>query len=108
MRKVTCYAWGVPGDWEALCVDFDLAAQGKSLEEVRRELGDAIECYLESVMDGPAEERRRFLNRKAPLTLRLRLALLHRAFTLTASLRARGGKPGFTRSAFALVAPLPA
>ena len=30
MRKLTCYAWGKPGDWEALCVDLDIATQGKA------------------------------------------------------------------------------
>lgn len=104
MRKVTCYAWGVPGDWEALCVDFDLAAQGKSLEEVRRELGDAIETYLEYVDEMPEHERTRFLNRKTPLGLRLRLAFLHRVFALRDSLKLRAN--GSTiRTGFVLQAP---
>ena len=75
MRKLTCYAWGRPGDWEAICVDFDLAAQGESREEVIRELRDAIETYLEYISELPEKERAGFLNRKAPLVLRLRLRL---------------------------------
>lgn len=104
MRKVTCYAWGVPGDWEALCVDFDLAAQGKSLEEVRRELGDAIETYLEYIDEMPENERTRFLNRKAPLGLRLRLAFLCRVFALRDSLKLRASG-GTIRTGFVLQAP---
>lgn len=73
---------GRPGDWQAICVDFDLAVQGESLEDVRRELADAIETYLEYVADLPQDEQARFLNRKAPLGLRLRLAILHRTFGL--------------------------
>ena len=105
MRQVTCYAWGVPGDWEGICVDYDLAAQGASLEEVRSELSDAIESYLECVMESPdAAERRRFLNRKAPLTLRLRLAFQHRVFAVRDALRLRPNG-GTIRAGFVLQAP---
>ena len=104
MRKVTCYAWGVPGDWEAICVDFDLAAQGESFDEVRSELSDAIETYLEYVAELPENERARFLNRKAPLGLRLHLALLRRVFALRDSLKLRAN--GSTiRAGFVLQAP---
>jgi len=75
MRKLTCYAWGTPGDWEALCVDYDIAAQGDSFDKVRRELTDAVETYLEYVADLPETDQNAFLNRKAPLSLRLRLVL---------------------------------
>ena len=51
---------------EGICVDFDLPAQGSSLEEVRRELSDAIETYLEYVAELPENEQAGFLNRKVP------------------------------------------
>lgn len=104
MRNVTCHAWGVPGDWEAICVDFDLAAQGESLEEVRNQLTDAIETYTEYIAELPETEQTRFLNRKAPLGLRLRLALLRRVFALRDALKlpANGG---VIRTVFALPAP---
>ena len=39
MRKLTCYAWGKPGDWEALCVDLDIATpKALRFEEVRDDL----------------------------------------------------------------------
>ena len=100
MRKLTCYAWGKPGDWEALCVDLDLAAQGGNFEEVRRELGDAIETYLDYVADLPENEQARFLNRKAPLRLRLLLALKHRAFYLLNSPKIGSNDRDFTRAGF--------
>ena len=77
-NTATCYAWGRPGEWEAICVDFDLAAQGESLEEVRREISDAIETYVSYVAELPEPERTRLLRRKAPLGLRVKLALLYR------------------------------
>ncbi|MCZ0951507.1 MAG: hypothetical protein OXJ56_02895 [Rhodospirillaceae bacterium] len=100
MRKLTCYAWGKPGDWEALCVDLDLAAQGENLEEVRRELGDAIQTYLDYVADLPENEQARFLDRKAPLRLRLQLALKHRAFYLLNSLKIGATGRELTRAGF--------
>ena len=73
-----CYAWGNSDGWEAICVDFDLAAQGDSFAEVRRELSDAIDTFLSYAAELPESERGRLLNRKAPLGLRWKLAALHR------------------------------
>ena len=87
MRKLTCYAWGKPGDWEAICVDFDTPAQGESFEQVRRELADAVDTYLDYVSDLPQGEQRAFLNRKAPLRLRLRLALMSEISRTLSALR---------------------
>ena len=98
MRKLTCYAWGQPGDWEAICVDFDLAAQGESLDEVRSELRDAVDTYLEYISELPEKERARFLNRKAPLGLRLRLAFLCRVLSLRNSLHLGTANRGPTRT----------
>ena len=106
MRKLKCYAWGKPGDWEGLCVDLDLAAQGENFEEVRRELGDAIETYLDYVADLPENEQARFLNRKAPLGLRLQLTLKHRAFYLLNSLKIGSDGRDFARAGF-VVTPTP-
>ena len=100
MRKLTCYAWGKPGDWEALCVDFDLAAQGASLEEVRRELGDAIDTFLDYVSDLPENEQRAFLNRKAPLSLRWRLALASKTSRMLSALRLTSDDKGVAHARF--------
>ena len=88
-NTTTCYAWGHAGNWEAICVDYDLTAQGASLEEVRRELADAIETFLSRVRELPTTEQGRLLNRKAPLALRTRLALLHRLSRLLTRMRIR-------------------
>ena len=100
MRKLTCYAWGRPGDWEALCVDYDIPAQGASLEEVRRELADAVDTYLEYVADLPDSEQRAFLNRKAPFTLRLRLLLVSKVSSARSALRLTSNRGGLAHTTF--------
>ena len=100
MRKLTCYAWGKPGNWEALCVDFDIPAQSESFEQVRRELADAVDTYLDYVSDLPKSEQRRFLNRKAPLSLRLRLALMSKISRTLAVLRLTSADRGIARARF--------
>ncbi len=59
--------------WLSHCIDLDLYASGKSLEDAKTSLFDAIQGYLETVFD--TEERDsipELLNRKAPLFYRLR------------------------------------
>ena len=100
MRKLTCYAWGKPGDWEALCVDYDIAAQGESFDQVRRELADAVETYLDYVSDLPETEQRAFLNRKAPLILRLRLALASKISLMLSAAKLTSDGKGMARTRF--------
>ena len=87
--KATCYAWGYEGEWQALCVDFDLVAHGRSFEEVREEIQDAIETYVSYVVELPDPDRARLLSRKAPLGLRLKLEFLCRIYSLLNLLRVR-------------------
>ena len=86
---VTCYAWTRGEEWEALCTDFDLAARGSSFEEARQEIVDAIETYISYVAELPEPDRTTLMGRKAPLSVRLRLELSYRAFTLLNLLRIR-------------------
>lgn len=67
-----CYAEGQPGQWEAVCLDLDISVQGDSFEAVDKSLREGIALYLEEVSEYPEREQRRLLNRKAPLSLRLR------------------------------------
>ena len=85
-ENATCYAWGHADGWDAICVDFDLAAQGDSFEEARNELFDAIDTFLSYAAELPESERGRLLNRKAPLGLRWKLAFLYRLSRLSAVL----------------------
>lgn len=70
VRTIHCYAEGRPGDWEAFCLDFDLAVQGSSFEDVYSELNESICLYLEYVSGLPVEERAAFIRRKSPLSVR--------------------------------------
>lgn len=74
MRKiVVCYAEGTQDTWEAFCVDFDLAVQGRSFEEVYQKLDKQIGVFLEGVMALAENERAHLLNRKMPLIARVKL-----------------------------------
>lgn len=73
-RQIWCFAWGQPGDWEALCPDFDIAVQGGSLDEVRCLLGEAVRTYAEDAQREDPRTAARLLNRKAPLGVRMKLA----------------------------------
>ncbi len=71
-RALRCYAEGRDGEWEAICLDLDIAVQGKSFEEVFQSLDEAVNLYLESTSGLPEVERARFLNRATPLSVRLK------------------------------------
>ena len=87
MRKLTCYAWGKPGDWEALCVDLDIATQGESFEEVREDLRLAIEDFLDYAAELPEANRNFLLRHRVPLGERLHLMLRHQWATALVSIQ---------------------
>ena len=65
------YAWVDATGWQAICTDYDIAVQGKSREEVRKGLGEAVKTYLEYVAELAPDVQQRFLKRKTPLSVRL-------------------------------------
>jgi predicted RNase H-like HicB family nuclease len=71
-RTLHCYAEGRDGEWEAICLDLDIAVQGRSFDDVLASLQQAIALYLETVADLEPEERRSLLHRSAPLSVRLK------------------------------------
>jgi len=71
MRILRCYARGQHGKWEAFCIDFDLAVQGDSFDEVYNSLAKAVGSYVERVHELPEADQERLLNRRAPLASRL-------------------------------------
>jgi predicted RNase H-like HicB family nuclease len=71
-RTLHCYAEGRDGDWEAICLDLDIAVQGASFEEVFASLQEAVALYLESVSDLPADEQAPLLRRRAPIAVRFK------------------------------------
>ncbi len=80
---LVCVAHGHGQDWEAFCLDFDLAVQGQSLADVRDRLEDAIDDYVQAAMAETDPARTQLLSRRAPFLLRLRWAL--RFFIATVS-----------------------
>ena len=68
-----CLAERRGSHWVAFCLDFDLAVQGDSLEDVRRRLDAQIAEYVYDALAG--EDRAHadeLLSRRAPLRLWLR------------------------------------
>lgn len=71
-----CYAYGRGLQWQALCIDLDLAVRGSSFQEVKASLAKAIDMYLETMTDLPADEQRQLLPRRSPRHVRTRLHVL--------------------------------
>ena len=67
-----CIARGRDDAWEAFCLDLDLAVQGRSFDEVRERLGQAVVSYLESASAEAEPARSQLLNRRAPFLVRLK------------------------------------
>lgn len=78
---IECIAHGAGDQWEAVCLDFDLAVQGRSLEEVTRVLREMIASYIEDAMKESEPVRTQMLNRSVPF--RVRLSWAARLFVAT-------------------------
>lgn len=65
-QRVQCIAKGRPGNWEAICLDFDISVQGASFEEVKSLLTEAIDSYVEFAQTVDVETRKQLLSRRAP------------------------------------------
>jgi predicted RNase H-like HicB family nuclease len=78
-KTVLCFAHGRDGDWQAICVDFDIAVQGNSLEDVQHMLNDAVAFYIRDANQEQEPVRNMLLNRRAPwyTTLMLTLKLIY-------------------------------
>ena len=73
--KFRCYIFGKDDDWEAICTDLDIAVQGNSYEITKSLLDDAIGGFLHEVAKLPAKDQKEFLNRRAPLLVRINLRI---------------------------------
>lgn len=73
MRRVLkCYAEGHDKDWEAICLDLDIAVQGESFEDVFSALNESIKLHIETALSLPKSDQARLLERPAPLMVRLK------------------------------------
>jgi hypothetical protein len=70
-QSLLCVVRGHGDSWEALCLDFDLAVQGRSLDEVIGHLTKAVVGYIESASAEQEPTKTELLGRRAPLGTRL-------------------------------------
>lgn len=73
MRKVRCFAEKRGQQWQAFCIELNLAAQADSLKEAVRKLHAMIRSYVQLAMEqnDPAHQRD-MLYRPAPLSIQFR------------------------------------
>jgi hypothetical protein len=69
--ELLCVARGGGEKWEALCLDLDLAVQGRSFDEVRGLLEEAVNTYVEDARAEAEPARSQLLARRVPLHIRL-------------------------------------
>jgi predicted RNase H-like HicB family nuclease len=70
-KRVLCFAHGRDGHWEGFCLDFDIAVQGRSFEEVKAALQEAVVTYVQDARREEPPVARRLLGRAAPWYVRL-------------------------------------
>lgn len=72
-RTARCFAERHGALWVAHCIDFSLAVQGDSLEEVRQKLHEQVDDYVSFINEHAGEEfARQLAKRRSPLPIRLR------------------------------------
>lgn len=71
------FAESKDGYWQAFCLDFDLAVQGDSFEDVKRKMDSMISEYVHDALVGEDKEHAaQLLTRRAPLSLYLKYYLI--------------------------------
>ncbi|MEE8431008.1 MAG: hypothetical protein V3S16_07165 [Candidatus Desulfatibia sp.] len=56
------------GGWHGICLNFNLAAEAETVEELRSKLHEMIESYIETVLDtSDADSVPALLSRRAPI-----------------------------------------
>lgn len=70
---VRCFAEKRNGQWQAICLDFDLAAQGNSFEDAKHKLESQMYEYVYDALAGEDQAyAHQLLTRRAPYYLWLR------------------------------------
>lgn len=72
MKSLLCFAHGRDRDWEAICLDLDIAVQGESFAAVQSALNEAIQTYVMDAMAEDTATSEQLLNRAAPWYVRLK------------------------------------
>jgi len=95
-KTLICYAVENNDGWEAICVDFDIAVQGKTFNEVYETLGMAICTYIEDVAKEAPDQHYRLLHRAVPWYVKLPMQLRFLRAWLLSNKDNNGGSAGFT------------
>ena len=56
-RQVTAIIYREDDGFVSLCPEFDVASQGKTVEEARSNLSEALELFLQTASDEEIQER---------------------------------------------------
>lgn len=86
LRNFYCVVHGRGNEWEGLCLDLDLAVHGRSFDEVKQLMSEAVCTYVEDALKEAEPSRSRLLSRRAPLRVRIYWAMR----IALAALRGRG------------------
>lgn len=88
-----CYAERVDGQWQAVCLDFSLAAQGDSFDEARAKLDEQIHEYVHDALAGDDRPHAAMLlTRRAPMKFWVRYAYIAVAVALSYYFRGRSSR----------------
>jgi hypothetical protein len=76
-KSLRCFAEKKGNQWQAFCVDLNLAVQGDSFPIVRDKLDAMVGSYIHLAFEqDSAQAREDMLNRPAPLSLRARYVMI--------------------------------
>ena len=73
LKPIRIFGYREGDVWQAYCIDFNLAAQADTAEEVRSIMLEMVKTYVDDALEGQDKAHADvFLNRKAPLSIRLK------------------------------------
>ncbi|MDE0123871.1 MAG: hypothetical protein OXN97_04755 [Bryobacterales bacterium] len=75
-RSLRYYVDGGGNTWQGICVDLDIAVQGRSIEEVKDSIRVCVDMYLSAVADEPEEDQHRLHSRRSPWYVQAKLVCL--------------------------------
>lgn len=97
-RPPYAIARGRQGHWEAICLDFDIAVQGRTFEEVSGLMAEAVTSYVDDAMKESETARAALLSRRAPWHVRAAWITGLAFAELTGRTKDRRGHDGGTSS----------
>jgi hypothetical protein len=65
-----CIAHGSGNEWQAICLDLDIAVQAQSLHDVTRILRESVASYIQEALQQDEPLRSQMLNRSVPFSVR--------------------------------------